>query len=264
MQAGSTTVYAGSWRHPATEHGFLDASYYAKLGRTLEEGCFDMMFFDDRLAMPGIYGGSVADAVRLGARPVKLDLSIVLGIVAGATAQHRTRRHVLDHLLLALPCGPHLRHPRPPVRWPGRRGTSSPRSTTARRRTTGSRSTSTTMRATTGPTSSSRSRPGLWDTWEDDALVLDRASGYFADPDKVHELDHEGEWFSARGPAHRPPVPAGSTGAAPGRVVGSRPRLRRPLGRADLHRRPRHGRSPGPTTRTRRKRSPRSAATRSR
>ena len=46
-----------------------------------------MMFFDDRLAMPGIYGGSVAEAVRLGARPVKLDLSIVLGVVAGAT-QH--------------------------------------------------------------------------------------------------------------------------------------------------------------------------------
>src|SRR3954451_16439295 len=85
MQAGSTTVYAGSWRHPATEHGFLDASYYQKLGRTLEEGCFDMMFFDDRLAMPGIYGGSVADAVRLGARPVKLDLSIVLGTIAGVT-----------------------------------------------------------------------------------------------------------------------------------------------------------------------------------
>jgi alkanesulfonate monooxygenase SsuD/methylene tetrahydromethanopterin reductase-like flavin-dependent oxidoreductase (luciferase family) len=85
MQAGSTTVYAGSWRHPATEHGFLNASYYAKLGRTLEEGCFDMLFFDDRLAMPGIYGGSVADAVRLGARPVKLDLSVVLGVVVGAT-----------------------------------------------------------------------------------------------------------------------------------------------------------------------------------
>src|ERR1700754_1761546 len=85
MQAGSTSVYAGSWRHPATEHGYLDASYYAKIGRQLEEGCFDMMFFDDRLAMPGIYGGSVADAVRLGARPVKLDLSIVLGLIAGVT-----------------------------------------------------------------------------------------------------------------------------------------------------------------------------------
>ena len=71
MQAGNVTVYSGSWRHPATEHGFLTAGFYQKLGRTLEEGCFDMMFFDDRLAMPGIYGGSVADAVRLGARPGK-------------------------------------------------------------------------------------------------------------------------------------------------------------------------------------------------
>src|SRR5215475_2626174 len=85
MQAGNTSVYAGSWRHPATEHGFLTAGYYQKLGRTLEDGCLDMMFFDDRLAMPGIYAGSVAEAVRLGARPVKLDLSIVLGVIAGAT-----------------------------------------------------------------------------------------------------------------------------------------------------------------------------------
>src|ERR1700730_3375272 len=86
MQAGSTSVYAGSWRHPATEHGYLDASYYAKIGRQLEEGCFDLMFFDDRLAMPGIYGGSVADAVKYGARPVKLDLSIALGVLAHATS----------------------------------------------------------------------------------------------------------------------------------------------------------------------------------
>src|SRR5256885_1006017 len=70
MQAGSTSVYAGSWRHPATEHGFLTAGYYQKMGRTLEEGCFDLMFFDDRLAMPGIYGGSVADAVRLDRKSV--------------------------------------------------------------------------------------------------------------------------------------------------------------------------------------------------
>src|SRR5436190_17276020 len=78
MQAGSQTVYSGSWRHPATEHGFLEQGYYQKLGRTLEEGCFDMMFFDDRLAMPGVYGDSVAATVEVGARPVKLDLSIVL------------------------------------------------------------------------------------------------------------------------------------------------------------------------------------------
>ena len=33
MQAANTSVYAGSWRHPATEHAFLTASYYEKLGR---------------------------------------------------------------------------------------------------------------------------------------------------------------------------------------------------------------------------------------
>src|SRR6201990_3697944 len=87
MQAGSTSVYAGSWRHPATEHGYLDASYDAKIGRQLEEGCFDLMFFDDRLAMPGVYGGSVAEAVHYGARAVKLDLSIVLGVLAQATSR---------------------------------------------------------------------------------------------------------------------------------------------------------------------------------
>src|SRR5580704_10932099 len=85
MQASNATVYAGSWRHPATEHGFLTAGYYQKLGRVLEQGCFDMMFFDDRLAMPGIYAGSVAEAVLRGARPVKLDLSIVLGVIASVT-----------------------------------------------------------------------------------------------------------------------------------------------------------------------------------
>ena len=105
MQAGNTTVYSGSWRHPATEHGFLDQRYYQKLGRTLEEGCFDMMFFDDRLAMPGIYGGSVAEAVRLGARPVKLDLSIVLGsdrrrdpVASGSGATYSTTYYSPFHV----------------------------------------------------------------------------------------------------------------------------------------------------------------------
>src|ERR1700758_5876991 len=87
MQAGGTSVYAGSWRHPATEHRYLDASFYAKIGRQLEEGCFDLIFFDDRLAMPGIYGGSVADAVKYGARPGKLDLSIVLGVLGQGAAR---------------------------------------------------------------------------------------------------------------------------------------------------------------------------------
>jgi len=41
---------------------------------------------------------------------------------------------------------------------------------------------------------------GLWDSWEDDALVGDKASGTFVDPDKLHRLDHDGAFFQVRGP----------------------------------------------------------------
>ncbi|MDX3899408.1 MAG: LLM class flavin-dependent oxidoreductase [Sphingobium sp.] len=41
---------------------------------------------------------------------------------------------------------------------------------------------------------------GLWRSWEDGALVRDRATGQFLDPDKLHRLDHKGEFFSVAGP----------------------------------------------------------------
>lgn len=50
---------------------------------------------------------------------------------------------------------------------------------------------------------------GLWDTWEDDAVLHDRVSGRYADPAKVHELGHVGEFFSARGPLTVPRTPQG-------------------------------------------------------
>lgn len=39
----------------------------------------------------------------------------------------------------------------------------------------------------------------LWDTWEDDAFVYDKASGYNFNPDKMHMVDHEGEFFKVNG-----------------------------------------------------------------
>jgi N-acetyl-S-(2-succino)cysteine monooxygenase len=41
---------------------------------------------------------------------------------------------------------------------------------------------------------------GLWDTWEDDAFVMDKAAGLFFDPAKLHMLNHKGKHFSVRGP----------------------------------------------------------------
>ncbi|WFU39948.1 LLM class flavin-dependent oxidoreductase [Bradyrhizobium sp. CB82] len=48
---------------------------------------------------------------------------------------------------------------------------------------------------------------GLWDSWEDDAFIRDKQSGIFADPTKLHLLDHRGNHFSVRGPLNiaRPP-----------------------------------------------------------
>jgi FMN-dependent oxidoreductase (nitrilotriacetate monooxygenase family) len=41
---------------------------------------------------------------------------------------------------------------------------------------------------------------GLWDSWEDDAFVRDKDSGVFFDPNKLHSLNHRGEFFSVKGP----------------------------------------------------------------
>lgn len=41
---------------------------------------------------------------------------------------------------------------------------------------------------------------GLWRGWDSDALLFDKAGGRFHDPDKMHLLDHKGEFFSVRGP----------------------------------------------------------------
>lgn len=49
----------------------------------------------------------------------------------------------------------------------------------------------------------------LWDSWEDDAVVADRRSGLFADPDKIHAIDHIGRYFKVRGPLNSPRSPQG-------------------------------------------------------
>lgn len=41
---------------------------------------------------------------------------------------------------------------------------------------------------------------GLWDGWADDALLMDKQSGVFFDPEKVRPLNHKGKYFSVKGP----------------------------------------------------------------
>ena len=49
----------------------------------------------------------------------------------------------------------------------------------------------------------------LWDSWEPDALVMDRASGAYADHRKVHPVEHRGRHYRVRGPLNTLPSPQG-------------------------------------------------------
>ncbi|WP_433280027.1 LLM class flavin-dependent oxidoreductase [Pseudonocardia xinjiangensis] len=47
----------------------------------------------------------------------------------------------------------------------------------------------------------------LWDSWEDDAVIRDVATGRYVDRDKLHYIDFSGEFFSVKGPSITPRSP---------------------------------------------------------
>jgi FMN-dependent oxidoreductase (nitrilotriacetate monooxygenase family) len=68
----------------------------------------------------------------------------------------------------------------------------------------------------------------LWDSYEDDALVIDKVSGVFVDPGKVHQINHKGRVFDVAGPlnvARSPqgrPVVVQAGASEPGRDLAAR------------------------------------------
>lgn len=50
---------------------------------------------------------------------------------------------------------------------------------------------------------------GLWDCWDDGAIVADQTTGTFLDRSKVHRLEHKGRFFSVRGPLNMERCPQG-------------------------------------------------------
>ncbi|MFC9280239.1 LLM class flavin-dependent oxidoreductase [Streptomyces collinus] len=49
----------------------------------------------------------------------------------------------------------------------------------------------------------------LWDSWEDDAIVADKAAGVWGDDGKIHPPRHRGEYFSVAGALNVPRSPQG-------------------------------------------------------
>jgi len=68
----------------------------------------------------------------------------------------------------------------------------------------------------------------LWESWEPDAMVIDRDAEIFADPAKVRPVFHEGKYYKSRGPLSAPRSPQGrpvicqAGGSARGRTFAAR------------------------------------------
>lgn len=69
---------------------------------------------------------------------------------------------------------------------------------------------------------------GLWDTWDDGAIVADKKTGKFIDESKVRELNHKGTYFSVKGPLNIERCPQGhpiivqAGGSPPGQELSAR------------------------------------------
>jgi FMN-dependent oxidoreductase (nitrilotriacetate monooxygenase family) len=50
---------------------------------------------------------------------------------------------------------------------------------------------------------------GLWDCWEDGAIIADKATGRFVDASKVRPLNHKGRFFQVKGPVNMARCPQG-------------------------------------------------------
>jgi FMN-dependent oxidoreductase (nitrilotriacetate monooxygenase family) len=208
LQAQNCSIAPGSWRHPANPMDFLTPDYFQRIARVLEEGKFHLAFFDDRLAMPDIYGRNHREAVENGIRVVKMDPSAILSSMACATtklglgATYSTTYYEPFHVARLFATLDLMTGGR--VAW--NIVTSLNDSEAANfgksehlehdlRYDRADEFVEVVM--------------GHWDSWEDDAIIGDKTAGRFADGTKVRALNHEGKWFRSKGPLPVPRSPQG-------------------------------------------------------
>ena len=69
---------------------------------------------------------------------------------------------------------------------------------------------------------------GLWDSWDDGAVIADKATGVYLDKSKMRPLDHKGRFYSVKGPLNIERSPQGhpviiqAGGSAPGQELSAR------------------------------------------
>ncbi len=208
LQAQNCSNYPGSWRHEASMSDFLTPEYYQRIGRTLEDGKFQMAFFDDRLAIPDIYGADHTSTVEHGVRALKLDLTPIVTAMGMAT----------KHIGLGATYSTTYYEPFHVARLFATLDLMTRGRTAWNVVTSMNDSEATNFGKTEHLEHDARYDradefmevvTGHWNSWDDDALIVDKQSGRFADGAKVRRLDHEGRYFRSRGPFTVPRSPQG-------------------------------------------------------
>ncbi|MGU3663540.1 LLM class flavin-dependent oxidoreductase [Methylobacterium sp. A49B] len=209
MNAGPVVHSHAIWRNPRHDTPFLSLRHYTEIAQTLERGCFDLMFFADRLAIADRYGDSHEVGIRYGDQDAtRLDPLPILGAAAAVTrhiglgATRSTTYEAPYSLAREFATLDHLSDGR--AAW----------------------NVVTSMNDGEALNFGNVQHLGhderydradefmelafkLWDSWDPDALILDRANGIYADPSKVHHVEHAGTWFRSRGPLNIPRSPQG-------------------------------------------------------
>ncbi|MGE0683045.1 MAG: LLM class flavin-dependent oxidoreductase [Candidatus Binatia bacterium] len=194
----------GSWRLPRSLVGYDYARppFWQDVARILERGKFDMLFLADGIGVSDRYGHSIETTIRYGVQCPTHDAAPLIPLMATVTSRLGLAVTIstayLPPLYLArqLATLDHLTDGR--VGW----------------------NVVTTPLEHEMEVYSHDERYNradeylevcdkLWSSWEPDAIIMDRESGVFADPAKVHPINHEGKYFKVKGPLQVAPSPQG-------------------------------------------------------
>ena len=190
------SIHTGAWRYPGA---YPDANFnfrhLARFAQTLERGKFDAFFMADHLAVLNM----PVEALRRSATVTSFDPLTLLPALAvlteriGLVATASTTYNEPYHLARKFASLDHISN--------GRAGWNVV--------TSGNPMESKNFGREEHVEHAVRYRrareffdvvTGLWDSWADDAFIRDPESGIFSDPDKLHVLDHKGEFLNVRGP----------------------------------------------------------------
>ncbi|MBR0645142.1 NtaA/DmoA family FMN-dependent monooxygenase [Plastoroseomonas hellenica] len=207
LKAGPSASYPSTWRHPAaTLDDLFEPERWEQIARVLEAACFDACFFADGLGIPDLYKGSYADYVGRGGQLSLLDPMTLLPMMARATR----------HLGLGVTLSTSFMPAYILARYLGSLDILS-KGRAAWNVVTTARDFEAQNCGMAGlPPKEQRydmadevmeACDALWTGWDEDALVLDKQAGVFADPAKIRYANYIGHYVNTRGPLSIPRSP---------------------------------------------------------